>query len=136
MRYFDEMNDKHGFSDGEAVPVDAEACRTVYCQVLNKLLERFGSLCRIIPFDRVGVHNWCLWLCIPVESYLALTPEQRQSGDNLPVDEVPGDEAWDRAVAAANEMELDGCVKIEINADELDVALKEAELSNGSGKSS
>lgn len=69
MQYFNEMNSKYGFSDGDTIPSEAVECRTVYVKVLNKLLERFNSLSRILPFDRTGCHNWCLWIRVPLEYY-------------------------------------------------------------------
>lgn len=114
MKYFQEMDTKWGFEDGNCVPPDAEKCREVYIKVLNKLLEKNGSDCRIIEFDRPGVHNWCLWLRV--------WKENLNSHEEHPVDD-----AWTKSVDEANEMGLDEFVETEcfIREEELETFLKE-----------
>ena len=43
MKYFDETQTKWGFGDGGLVPPDAEACRTVYVEALNRVAVKLGS---------------------------------------------------------------------------------------------
>jgi len=57
MKYFDEMQTKWGFDDGELVPPDAEARRTVYVEALNQVAAKLGSEVRAYAYDRPGVHN-------------------------------------------------------------------------------
>lgn len=60
MKYLDDMLDKYGFSDGEAVPDDALARRTVYIAAINAVAQRMGVEQRAEPYNRPGCHNWCL----------------------------------------------------------------------------
>lgn len=69
MRYWEDMSSKYGFSDGGAIPPDAEACREVYIKVVNGLLRKNGSKCRVIPFDRDGIHNPILYLVVDISAY-------------------------------------------------------------------
>ena len=62
MRFWDDMQNKYGFSDGEAVPDGAEVYRAVYIRAVNALAEQLGSTVRAVAYDRPGVHNWCLIL--------------------------------------------------------------------------
>jgi hypothetical protein len=62
MNYWDDMQSKFGFGDGEAVPEGAECYREVYISVVNALAEKLGSGVRAVPWDRPGCHNWCLIL--------------------------------------------------------------------------
>ena len=41
MKYWEEFQTKWGFSDGEASPPDAQACRTVYVREINKLAKKY-----------------------------------------------------------------------------------------------
>jgi len=103
VKYFDEMNTKYGFNDGSSVPPDAEMCREVYCKVLNILLEKNSSAFRIKPFDRPGVHNWCLWI--------------RVEKDKLDSEEETGfgvDNGWEVSIEEAMDMDLDEFVEVEV----------------------
>ena len=60
MKYFDDMNDKYGFNDGEAVPNEADRHRAVYIQAINRMAELLRSKSQAEAYDRMGVHNWCL----------------------------------------------------------------------------
>ena len=62
MRFWDDMLDKYGFADGEAVPDGAEVYRAVYIRAVNVLAEQLGSGVRAVAYDRPGVHNGCLIL--------------------------------------------------------------------------
>lgn len=59
MHYFDDMQNKYGFQDGDAVPAQAEMTREVYVRAINALAERNGSQIRVVQVNRSGVHNWC-----------------------------------------------------------------------------
>lgn len=113
MRYWDDMQTKFGFSDGDAVPPDAEARRAVYVQAINALATRLGSAYRVAAWDRGGMHNSCLIITEPGD------------GDEM-------DDAMRRAIDIAMEMDLDQYVEIQveisINEDELDEVLTHLEL--------
>lgn len=128
MIYFNEMNNKYGFADGSAIPREALECRTVYVRVLNVLLERLGSACRILPFDRGGCHNWCLWIRVSVETYNQIVSETKSGSDPdgsglQDYQEPEPDDAWRQAVGIANQMGLDECIEVRVQID--DSALNE-----------
>lgn len=60
MKYWDEMQDKFGFSDGSSIPPDARVCRELYVRVINRLCEKRGLPIRAESYDRPGLHNWCM----------------------------------------------------------------------------
>lgn len=58
-----DFRDKYGFSYGDNVrPVDLKA-RDAIVAILNKELEGRGIT--VIPYDRPGLHNYCLLLVLP-----------------------------------------------------------------------
>ena len=117
MQYFEEMDTKYGFSDGGAVPPDAWAAREVYCKVLNILLEKNKSKCRIVPYDRGGCHNPCLFVIVSKEYYDALKDKNdpnHQSG----MEKSKTDEAWEMSVEQAMELNLDNYIETKVEVDE------------------
>ena len=91
MQYWDDMNDKYGFSDGGAIPPDAEDCRTVYLKVINAFAEARGSEYRMLAYDRLGGHNWCLMVSAPIGSTpedAVLTPEAMDDAMNAAIDQA------------------------------------------------
>ena len=78
MIYWEEMQSKWGFGDGERVPTHVEKNRTVYIQLVNKLAEILGSTIRAVAYDRAGVHNWCLILLHKLEDLNTLGVEPAQ----------------------------------------------------------
>jgi hypothetical protein len=128
MRFWDEMNTKYGFEDGCATPDGIEQYRAVYVEAMNKLLEKHGSECRVIAFNRGGGHNSVLWLRVHKDTLTYLEPEGILYGEHdLDGDEIKTDEGWDKALEEATDLDLDGCVevKVEINRDHLANILKE-----------
>ena len=123
MRYFDDMNDKFGFGDGECVPHDASVCRQLYCRFLNVLLEKHGSECRIVTYDRPGLHNWCLWQRIPRSVFDGLSENIRNSEEpiNDAIEEPVADEGWALALAEACELNLDELVMVRVSTDEKEI---------------
>jgi len=116
MKYWDAFQDKFGFDDGGAVPPDAHACRCVYVREINKLAKKYRSKVRLLAWDRSGMHNAYLILYIPVRwarkrSARSLYLGEWQGGwaPKLKRDwqEPAPDEAMQRAIAAAYDMELD-----------------------------
>ena len=119
MQYFDEMDNKYGFGDGGAVPPDAWAAREVYCTVLNALLEKNKSKCRIVPYDRGGCHNPCLFLRVSKDYFDALKdkndPDHSSTRD---MKELETDEAWEMSVEQAMELNLDNYIETKVHVDE------------------
>jgi hypothetical protein len=60
LRYWDDMQSKYGFDDGDNEPAHAGEARGLYVRVLNTLLAACGALTRYEAFDRPGMHNSCL----------------------------------------------------------------------------
>lgn len=122
MRYFNEMDDKYGFADGTTYPDGVELYRDVYIKVVNKLAEKHGSEFRIVPFDRGGVHNYCLWETVPKQWFeevylLSQLNNKIWSGvdfSDLPNsnDPEPSDDALDAAISEAMEMDLDTFIEV------------------------
>ncbi len=98
MRFWDEMQAKSGFSDGESVPEGADVYREVYIRAINRLAEQRGSTVRAVAYDRPGMHNWCL-----VTFRVAGTPDGT---------EVLPDDQMDTAIEQALDLDLDGFVPV------------------------
>lgn len=124
MKYFSDMNTKYGFNDGESVPNEAWEIRKIYCTVLNALLEKNKSKCRIVPFNRSGVHNPCMWIRIEKNSFDFLKenndPNQLYDNPNQfrNAIEAEKDPAWDLSVKQAMELGLDDLININIETNE------------------
>jgi len=118
MQYWDEMNDKYGFGDGSAYPAGIEIYRDVYLKTVNKLAENRNSNLRIVPFDRGGVHNFCLWMVVPKECFESeFLPKQEPGKRWVGVDSMPGDEPdmddeLETAIEDAMGMDLDRFVLV------------------------
>ena len=100
MKYLDEMRTKYGFGDGGSVPADAEACRTVYVEALNRVAEKLGSTVRAYAYDRPGMHN----------PFLILFHRKDSPAEG----ELEPDEQMDDAIHACLEMDLDGLVEVQV----------------------
>ena len=122
MKYWEELHNKWGFSDGDAIPPDARACREVYIREINKLAKRKGSSVRLLAYDRPGMHNCYLILRVDAESVRNVPPRrlctgQWKGGYALKVPgwkEPPSDEALEEAIQEAYEMGLDSLVVTEV----------------------
>ena len=141
MRYWEAMNDKYGFGDGEELPTDAWQRREAYVRLLNALAEVRGSRTRVVCFDRGGFHNPCMVLL--VESRYVRDPEVLAGkkatdweGLRIPagIDEPKPDaifagiidEMGDGAIAA------DSCVKVVATVDHDEIGrIIEAERKRG-----
>lgn len=62
MIYYEDMQTKAGFSDGEDVPSNAWSARTLYITALNHVAKERGSNVRVVAYDRPGMHNPCLMI--------------------------------------------------------------------------
>jgi hypothetical protein len=122
MKYWEELHNKWGFSDGDAIPPDARACREVYIREINKLAKRKGSSVRLLAYDRPGMHNCYLILRVDAESVRNIPPRRLYSGDQITCktlmlggwSEPPADDAMQAAIEEASEMDLDSLVISEI----------------------
>lgn len=112
MRYWDEMQDKFGFRDGEAVPAGAEAYREVYLLAVNRLAEQLGSRVRAVPYDPAGMHNWCLVLFRDAGDQGV--EGTRQDLVAIAADEAEQDEAMIAAIEQARTLPLDDYVDVTV----------------------
>jgi hypothetical protein len=123
MQYWEEMNNKYGFGDGSAYPAGVELYRDVYVKTVNKLAENRNSDLRVVPFDRGGVDNYCLWMVVPkgwfeTEYLPKQKPGKQWSGvdfKDLPDPDAPEpqpDEALEAAIEDAMGMDLDSFVEV------------------------
>jgi len=122
MKYWDEMDDKYGFGDGGAYPPGVELYRDVYVKTVSRLAEIGGSAFRIVPLDRAGAHNYCLWESVPKDWFEnEFLPKQNADlgvlwkavdFKDLPPDMpiMPQDEALETAIEKAMSMDLDSFV--------------------------
>ncbi len=109
MMYFDEMQTKYGFNDGDSMPQGIDAYRSVYLQAMNHLLEQYGSSVRLEAYDRPGLHNSCLIVRIP-----ATPPKNPDARDPEP----PCDDAYYDALQDAHDMDLDDYVRVDVHIDQ------------------
>lgn len=65
--YLSEMTSKYGFNDGELIPAEAEAARTVIVQAGRAWLKKHHPGVTVDPYDRPGCHNYCLIHFHPVD---------------------------------------------------------------------
>lgn len=116
MKYWDDMQDKWGFGDGDQTPPDAQACRTVYLQAVNHLLELEGSAFRYVLYDRPGMHNSCLVVRVMKENVGA----SLDGGEWF--ESTERDDALLAALQRAGDLDLDSYIvtRVEIDQDGLD----------------
>jgi len=129
MKYWGEFQTKFGFDDGGAVPPDAWACRAAYVRWINCRARELGSDVRLVAYDRGGVHNCYLILCVPA-SWVKSVPDcelwigsWRSGWDpNTKAprelrgawEEAPTDSAMALAIAEAFEQDLDAEVETKV----------------------
>jgi hypothetical protein len=100
MRYWDDFISKYGFSDDEAIPSDAKVARSVYVRAINTKAEKLRSTCRVIPYNRPGMHN--AWVIVSTTRGIhnQLTGAQRVDGtDRYPENGETKDDAMAKAIA-------------------------------------
>ena len=123
MTFWEDMQGKWGFSDGDAVPAEALIARQVYIQGVNVLAERFGSQCRCVAYNRQGMHNSILILKMKLENFKTLTPAQvigeEEWDETLVRDGSGSDEAMEKAIETAGLQNLDDlvCVTVQVSPD-------------------
>ena len=126
MKYWDEMGDKFGFSDGEALPPDVWKHREVYVKIINALAESRGSGIRVVCFDRGGVHNPCMVLLVEKKyvndpDILAGTKSTDWEGMGIPEgqDEPMPDDILGNILDEMNDRTIDAdeCVHVDVRID-------------------
>ncbi|MDX1991064.1 MAG: hypothetical protein SF029_01660 [bacterium] len=115
MRFWEDMQSKWGFSDGNAVPDGIEVYREIYIRAVNKLAEQLGSSVRLVAYDRFGLHNWCLILMHRLSDLQAQGIENFTAHVDINADTVGTDEAMEEAIRQADELELDGFVEVSVS---------------------
>ena len=118
MKYFEEMNSGIGFDSGMKYPLGVEKYRELYIIVMNVLLEKNKSNCRLVPFDCSGVdaYNKCMWLRVTRRYYSNL--RNRWAGSHKRTEECGEDLGWIKSIEEANNMNLDDCMVLERKIDE------------------
>lgn len=114
MRFWEDMQSKYGFSDGNAVPDGVEIYREVYIRAVNKLAEQLGSGVRAVAYDRFGFHNWCLILMHPLSDLQAQGIDEFTVHVDIDADTTEADEAMKEAIRQAYELELDSFVEVTV----------------------
>lgn len=121
MKYWEDFQTKWGFSDGDAVPPDAWACRMVYIREINKLAKKKGSKVRLVAYDRSGMHNGYLIFTVPADLVAKIPPRklcigQWKNGWKVPDDvaEAANDDAMDQAIQDAFDADLDNLVETQV----------------------
>lgn len=119
MKYWDEYWSKYSFHDGDLIPADAEPLRAFYAQAVNHVADHLGSKFRVLLWDRPGMHNYLMYICVPVDVYEAHPYEVRRCQRSADYytgalhDDLKGvDEAFNKAVAVCEEAELDDFVQL------------------------
>jgi len=125
MNYWDSFTRPDGFSDGNAIPPDAEEVRIVYILALNALAEYHRSAYRVVAWNAWGPHNFYRVMVVRKDELDAHTiaPEQYADGHtlatviNLGQSREEGDAGWRAALATAMDMHLDEYVDATVTID-------------------
>ena len=115
MQFWDEMQDKYGFSDGATLPDGAKTYRTVYIRAVNRLAEQLESAVRAVAYDRPGVHNPCLVLFYRLTDLTAYGIKDFTEPADFVAEIVPLDEAMDEAIEQAHLLDLDQFVVVSVS---------------------
>jgi hypothetical protein len=111
MRWLDEFQSKYGFNDGESIPNGAEAVREMFIKAINHFATKYGSDYRAFPFERAGSHNYYVLGFAPASDLKELDLSAEVTLEDT-------DDAFQRAIARIDEIELDRYVWIEAHIDE------------------
>jgi hypothetical protein len=121
MRYFEEMESKWGFGDGEATPAHIDLYRKAYVLAINRLAEAKRSQFRAVAFDRC-THNSCLIVFTNVSELTGHTADELADGSVAPtytfLQYRDTDAAMSEAYSEASDMEPDSYVEIDAKLDE------------------
>ena len=117
MRYWEDFASKYGFNDGEAIPPDAQDARRVYVRVINCKAAKLGSNCRLIPFNRAGMHNPMIIVSATKGFFDNLNDKERAFGTTrCPEGEAERgeDDKLRQAIDWAMERDLDRFIQTEV----------------------
>ncbi len=118
MNYYEEMLTKWGFSEGMTAPSGVETYREVYITAINRMATNLGSEFRVVPWDRSGMHNWCLILVAPIKlAELRETNEAEFEEQFSKLPDFEGDEKLKEAISQCHNMNLDSFVEVTVKAD-------------------
>jgi hypothetical protein len=115
MRYWNDMQTKFGFSDGEAVPDGVGIYRAIYIRAVNRLAEQLGSKVRATAYDRAGMHNWCLILFYDTNDLVGLAIDELVQPLDLSAKGRDEDEGMHEAIRQAYLLELDNFVEVTVH---------------------
>src|SRR4051794_25024654 len=102
MRFWNEMQSKYGFADGEAIPEGVDVFRAVYIRAVNVLAAQLGSTVRAVVYDRPGIHNSCLILFYRVSDLEAHNISLFTQPIEMDVDAAEPDELMEEAIQQAD----------------------------------
>lgn len=114
MRFWEDMQSKWGFSDGDAVPDGVEVYRDIYIRAVNQLAGELGSSVRVVAYDRFGVHNWCLILMYKLADLHAHDVEDFTAPTDINAEIAQTDEALEEAIRQAYELDLDSFAEVTV----------------------
>lgn len=121
MKFWEDMQSKWGFNDGNAIPEGVEDYRTVYIRAVNRLAEQLNSQVRAVAYNRPGLHNYCLVIFYKVTDLQDISVEQYAKHVDIHAPVVEPDEAMREAIWQAYEAQLDNFLQITVEIDpELD----------------
>jgi len=103
MKYYEDMRTKWGFNDGVATPWGVELYRQVYIEAINRVSKELGSKVEAFPYDRPGMHNFCLLLYRKIG----------EDADAKRWQEAAVDEPMEKAVLICLGLGLDGLIQVE-----------------------
>lgn len=117
MRYWEEMQSKWGFHDGEAIPEGIEHYRAVYIRAVNRLAEQLDSQVRTVAYNRCGLHNFCLVLFHNLTDLAGVPVEGYTEHVDIPAEVVEPDEAMCEAIWQAQTWHLDELLEVTVAID-------------------
>lgn len=121
MKFWEDMQSKWGFNDGNAIPEGVEDYRTVYICAVNRLAEQLNSKVRAVAYNRPGLHNYCLIIFYKVTDLQHISVEQYNKHVAIQAEVTEPDEAMREAIWQAYEAQLDNFLQITVEIDpELD----------------
>ena len=114
MRFWEDMQTKFGFNDGEAIPDGVDIYRSIYIRAVNRLAEKLNSQVRVAAYDRCGVHNFYLIVTHNLNDLVGYEGDLTEHTD-LQANEADADEAMEEAISQAQELDLDNYVQVEVS---------------------
>jgi hypothetical protein len=127
MRYWEDMQDKYGFDDGNKEPPGADQYRAAYLMAVNALLQLHGSHNLYAPYNPPSMHNSCLVVLVTAETWDQHGQEINRGTWTPSREPVVADEQHDLALEAAHDLQVDQHVRttIELDHEGLGMALIE-----------